>query len=286
MVGPLALVTANSPLRIATLVPYFDNYVRLNNGYALMGFGMHPLETRFKRAHTAAYGRPVSWDYYNCPHRPIYLPFLNNFSVGYFLNMDSRNFFLGDTTRLLPPGSPVLYVHTKPGALPRAFTLDRVVVASEEEQLSQLVSGDLRRAVYMSSPGCFRSREPDMDEEEDPALHFMSLQQANHILRLDLDDPNRIDLDIEVNKPAMLVLTEVWYPGWQASVDGQSATIYRVNYCQRGVWLEKGKHCVGFWFRPVAWQWGLGISLGTMGLMACLLGVSQVRKIMRNKHLS
>jgi len=280
IVGPLTAVTTNPTLRIATLTPYFDNYVRLKRRFALMGFEMHPIETRFKRALEAAYGRPVDWGYYNKPHKPIHIPFLNNFSVGYFLSGDTRNIFSGDTSVLLP-GPLKLFTHINPDALPRAFTLDRVILASEKEQLNRLVSGDLRRAVYMNPSECPQSLKFDTDSAEDSASYFANLQQTNQIFRLNLDNPNRIEVDIEVNKPAMLVLTEVWYPGWGATIDGRAAPLYRVNYCQRGIWLEKGKHEVRFRFLPLAWRWGMGISLGVIALLVCLLAIYEIRKIIR-----
>jgi hypothetical protein len=277
IIGPLKAVANKSTLRIASLLPYFDNYVRLNGRFALMGFGMHPIETRFKRALEAAYGRPLDWDYYNKPHNPVHLPFLNNFSVGYFLSTDSRNFLLGGTTVMLH-GSPKLFVHVNSNALPRVCTLDRVIEASEEEQLNQLVSGDLRRAVYISPFGYSQLQKFTADSAEDIGFYFTELQQANRILRLNLDNPNRIEVDIKINKPAMLVLTEVWYPGWEATIDGRSAPIFRVNYCQRGIWLEKGKHKVRFRFRPRAWRWGMGISLGTLVLLVGWLALYKIRK--------
>lgn len=277
VIGPLTTVATDSSLRIATLMPYFDNFVRLKQRFALMGFGMHPLEIRFKRALETAYGRPIGWAFYNDPHRPIHIPFLNNFSVGYFMDDDPKNIFPGGTS--IPISAPIKsFVHVNPNALPRAFTLDRVIVASEEAQLAQLVSGDLRQAVYVSSSEAVQLRKFDIDSGKDMVSHFADLQQTNRILQLNLDNPNRIEVDIEINKPAMLVLTEVWYPGWEAFIDNKPTQVYRVNYCQRGVWLEKGKHRVQFRFRPVAWRWGAGISLGTMVLILILTGTTIVKK--------
>lgn len=295
----LGMIAANSMLRIATDRIYYDNFIRIIGRFALMGYEMHPLESRFKRAIETAYGQAVGWSLYNTRQEPIYTSFLNHFSVGYFVNSNPNNIFLGGKSVSLSPNSG-LYVYTNPNALPHAFTMDRLIIASEKDQLDQLVYGDLRRAVYISPsesieslgsvveyPSFSRGIEPPGSViEEDVVSHFTSLQQANRILQLELDNPNRIDVDIEVNKPSMLVLTEVWYPGWEAKIDGRLTKVYRVNYCQRGVWLEKGRHEVRFRFWPLAWRWGASISLGTVVLLLLLFIVTVIKKQFLKKALS
>ena len=154
------------------------------------------------------------------------------------------------------------------------------VVVSEEEQLNQLVSGDLSKAVYVSSYLNLKNKELILEDYRD---RFNILQKENFIKRIDFDNPNKIDIAIEVKIPAMLVLSEVWYPGWEVIVDGEPKPVHRVNYCQRGVWLEKGTHYVKFRFKPQKWQWGLMVSLGTMAL---LLMVTVVRVLLMLKRRS
>ena len=145
--------------------------------------------------------------------------------------------------------------------------------------MPSLVSGDLHRAVYVDFNSGVEPQETAI-EDITGLSHFEALQQVNSIKRLNLDNPNQIEVDIEIKTPAMLVLTEVWYPGWMVTVDGRPAEIHRVNYCQRGVWLDKGRHYVRFYFKPVAWRIGMGISLGTLALIVFLLGLSQIRQIL------
>jgi len=156
--------------------------------------------------------------------------------------------------------------------------MDRIKVVSADEELRQLVSGDLHKAVYISRQEEIKLSNTVL-ESGAGISRFEFLQKMNPISKFNLDNPNQIEIEIEVNIPAMLVLTEVWYPGWQATVDNKPTQIYRVNYCQRGVWLEKGKHRVMFRFRPLAWRRGAVISLMTAGLMSLSLIVSFLIKI-------
>ena len=277
MITQVSAVASDSTLRITADSPYYDNFVQLNGSpskFALMGYSICPLEKRFKHAIETAYGQSMDYGIYDEACLPGNPAFLNNFSVGYFMSSNSQRIFPGEESVPLG-GEPNYFVHINPNVLPRAYTIDRVVVAQDQEQLKKLVSGDLRKAAYIDSQeGIGVGKEV----EEDYISHFKTLQQMNPISQINLDNPNKIEIDINVTIPSMLVLTEVWYPGWKVFVDNKQTKIYRVNYCQRGIWLDKGSHYVKLEFKPVAWRIGTGISLGTIGLMIGLLVVSRLRK--------
>jgi hypothetical protein len=263
-----------------------------------MGYDMKPLERRFKQAFEEAYGRPVGWPLYWEFPRPVYSSFLSNMSVGYLLDSRPDNPFPGGQTEKLE-SSPDFYIHENPGALPRAFTMDRVVESSEAEAMKELVEGDLRKGVFIENNKQLTvngepSSAPIIDYKSytshykvtDPASfkHFNELQFTNPVTRLDLTNPNRIDVDIAVTKPAMLVLTEIWYPGWEAVVDGEPVELYRVNYLQRGVWLNKGEHRVELIFRPKSWRIGMNISIISWGALILVLLVWGIRRRIRHYH--
>lgn len=263
MLIQLPAVAQDSTLRIATDQPFQDNFAQLNGRFALMGYQMHPMETRFKLAVETAYGQPMDWPIYEeSPPRIANPAFLSNFSVGYLLTADMLPQFRSRISIPLP-GEDGLFVHINNDALPRAFTMDRIITAQEDEQLKQLVSGDLHQAVYVSP----LDRIGEKDGIISSPAHYSFLQKANSIKKINFDNPNRVDVEINVTVPAMLVLTEVWFPGWEVTVDKRPAKIYRVNYCQRGVWLEKGEHKVAFCFRPLAWRIGGIITLASAILM-------------------
>jgi Bacterial membrane protein YfhO len=78
-------------------------------------------------------------------------------------------------------------------------------------------------------------------------------------------EPNRLDLHATSPSTAVLVVSENYYPGWRAYVDGQRQEIVRVNYNLRGVVLTPGEHLVRFEYRPLSVLLGLIISLITLG---------------------
>ena len=83
--------------------------------------------------------------------------------------------------------------------------------------------------------------------------------------------PNRITLNAQ--GPGLLVLSEIAYPGWQVTVDGEPARIETVAGVLRGVRLTAGPHSVSFRFHPLTVYIGAAISLAavTAFLLALLL---------------
>ena len=88
--------------------------------------------------------------------------------------------------------------------------------------------------------------------------------------------PNKISLDVSLAKQGLLVLSQVWYSGWEAEVDGQPASIYRVDAALTGLYLEAGEHSVVLSYRPPG-MW-LGISLALVALVICLMLITTLEE--------
>lgn len=72
---------------------------------------------------------------------------------------------------------------------------------------------------------------------------------------------NQIALHIRAPSQGWVVLADVWYPGWQARVDGRGAHIWRANYLFRAVQVEAGEHDVVFSYLPISFYLGSFASL-------------------------
>jgi uncharacterized membrane protein YfhO len=92
-------------------------------------------------------------------------------------------------------------------------------------------------------------------------------------------DANDIELDATTSAPAYLVLSEVFYPGWRAEVDGRASAVLPANFAFRAVYLEPGTHHVKMFFLPTSWIASLAISVAT----ACSLLVVAVLQMRRAK---
>jgi hypothetical protein len=80
--------------------------------------------------------------------------------------------------------------------------------------------------------------------------------------------PNHVRIDVEAPADGWLVLTDTWYPGWHATVDGRAKPISRANYLFRGVPVPAGKHTVEFVYWPASFFAGLIITSTTAILLA------------------
>lgn len=79
-------------------------------------------------------------------------------------------------------------------------------------------------------------------------------------------DPRRVDLTAVLNSPGLVVVSDMYYPGWYVTVDGHPAEILRTNRAMRGVALPAGTHRVVFRYDPPSFR--IGIALSLLGLTA------------------
>jgi hypothetical protein len=101
-----------------------------------------------------------------------------------------------------------------------------------------------------------------------------------HILRFD-DDYLRFDVTAKQN--AMLLVTDLAYPGWKAYVDGAETPIYRGDALFRTVFVPAGQHTIDMVYRPRSFRLGLLLTLVSTfvtlgGLLALCGGGAIVRR--------
>ena len=75
------------------------------------------------------------------------------------------------------------------------------------------------------------------------------------------DDPGRVELLADAPGGGWAVLHDAWYPGWQATLDGQAVPIYPADGIFRAVWVPAGRHTLVFSYAPRSFAAGAVISL-------------------------
>jgi uncharacterized membrane protein YfhO len=74
------------------------------------------------------------------------------------------------------------------------------------------------------------------------------------------ENPNRLSVVLQASEPGYLVLADVWFPGWQARIDGNPALVLRANYLFRAVSIPAGKHQIDWIYRPASFYLGALVS--------------------------
>lgn len=158
----------------------------------------------------------------------------------------SRSVTIDPSYRLVHSGDVKIYQNLK--VLPRAFVVHRARVVSDPERALTLLQ----------------------DPRFDPASEVL-LEQGTPLTRTDgastvqitRYEPEWVELQVELDTPGYLVLTDTYYPGWTADVDGHPVPIQRANLYFRALALEPGSHRVTFHFEPHQVRLGLGVSLAS-----------------------
>jgi hypothetical protein len=83
--------------------------------------------------------------------------------------------------------------------------------------------------------------------------------------------PNSLHIQTQTAGQHLLVLSQIYYPGWQATVDGQAAELWRVNTILQGVMIPPGGHTLALTFSPLTFRVGAVISIAA--LILCLGGL-------------
>ena len=76
------------------------------------------------------------------------------------------------------------------------------------------------------------------------------VQDTASVVTIASYEPNRLTYDVNSGKGGVLVFSEIYYPGWTATVDGEPVELGRVNYILRALQIQPGKHKVELAFFP------------------------------------
>ncbi len=142
-------------------------------------------------------------------------------------------------------------------ALPRAYLFYHYLVIKEpQEIIDQLFARglDLRETFIL---------------EEEPELEARDMKEKGE-RKVEIVDysPNQVKIEVQTENPGFVFLSDNYYPGWKALVDGEETKIYRANYTFRAVEVAKGSHEVTLVYNPDSFKYGLVIS--SLSLLAIL----------------
>ena len=147
------------------------------------------------------------------------------------------------------------------------FVSKLTYVDNANEELAQLGKMDIRH-------------EAVADKQFKEQLGEAVEQDTNSVVKITAYEPNQLTYTVNSNKGGVIVFSEIYYPGWTATVDGQPAELGRVNYVLRALNVKAGTHKVVLSFFPASVDRTETIAYIAYGflLLAILLGVFVTRK--------
>ena len=178
---------------------------------------------------------------------------------------DAARTLLADPARfqhVADVGHSAIYRNAR--AMPRAWLVSEVVSAAPADILRALhtsVAPDGRR--YDPRALAFVEDSFTLAAGDGPA-------DAGSV-QIEVLADDRVEIRASARRDAFLVLSDVDYPGWVATVDGADATVHRTDYALRGVAVPRGEHAVVFRYRPAPFYLGLAISIAVLAGVALLL---------------
>jgi hypothetical protein len=157
-------------------------------------------------------------------------------------------------------------------ALPRAWLVAEAEAVEEEDALRR-IRGDVDHPFDPHKTVLL-----EVKRDELPRLPGGPVP-AGSSARLVAYEPNRLEIETECATPAVLVVSEIAYPGWLATIDGQRTEIQTANYLLRAVALPAGSHRIEMRYAAPAARNGAVL---TGFSLALLLGVGVYAR--RGKH--
>jgi hypothetical protein len=150
--------------------------------------------------------------------------------------------------------------------LPRAALFSNIeVVHDDAAALARLGSPalDIFQTAVVSSTG--------LNPADSAAIRSINSLPADRVRAANILSYNsqEVKIDATVERPALLVLNDSDYPGWNVYVDGRRSHWITANYLFRGVLLQPGRHLLRFAYEPASFTAGALISAA--GLI-CLIG--------------
>lgn len=114
-----------------------------------------------------------------------------------------------------------------------------------------------------------------IDQRYEIYIKGMEFREDNNA-RIELVDynPNRLEYEFSTNTPQIAVFSEIYYPrGWEASINGEEVSHFRVNYLLRGLTVPEGEGTIVFEFRPDSYYIGSKVALaGSITMVLMVLG--------------
>jgi len=199
---------------------------------------------------------PVTLTLHGKPPQPTLVSFITQ-------SLGAQSTLAGWADPLIRPGDDFELLYYGPNNLYRNKNyLRRAWVVHQAEEVA---FGDTQAVVE-------RLQAPDFDPTVEAVIEgklpaSLGNVSAADVVNIQTYNVSKVVIQTELAEPGLVVLSDIYYPGWKADVDGIEQPIYAANLAMRGVYVPGGRHTLQFVYEPMSLKVGLMISLGMLGLV-------------------
>ena len=199
---------------------------------------------------------------------PAEYRYLNMLNVKYVVSMHDK---LSPSYHNLGYIDPC-YLYSNENVLDRAFLVPKTeVIPLNEKVLDLILSKDFdpKIQIYLNDP-------PEA-VSGDLVSKNGSVNAADRVTITEYGQ-NHVRMKVESSKPQWLFFSDLFYPGWKATIDGNPVKIYKANYAFRAIQVPKGSYEVDWKYDPVLFKIGCLVSLLTLLFQIYLLARRRPQK--------
>lgn len=201
---------------------------------------------------------------------------VNGDSLFPVLNMlNDKYFIVGSASRAdLPREAVVTAALKNPFAMGNAWFVDEInYVSTPNQEIAALSTTPLRRAAVADL-----SFKPTLGDTEGTARH-----DSTSTARLTKYEPNALTYELDSKQGGIVVFSEIYYPGWTATIDGAPLELGRVNYVLRAARVPAGKHIVEMEYKPSSIAITETIAYIAIGLLILVFVAALATTIIKQK---
>jgi hypothetical protein len=178
-----------------------------------------------------------------------------------------QSFVLAPEGRFRLAHSGDVKIYENVDALPRAFVASSArTVTSEDEAMALMQSANFDPAQMVVLIG-----------NQSSSLDHQVIKSSCHLVTY---TPEHIVIDEDAQQDGYLVLTDAYYPGWTATIDGQPTDIERADVMFRAVRVPAGQHRVEMRYEPSLFRIGMWITIGAWVIL--IIGLVSRNRLWRS----
>jgi hypothetical protein len=175
-------------------------------------------------------------------------------------------------------------VCSRPRALSRAWIVHQVEVFSAlKTRMPEAIKQRTEQVLFPGGKPRDWSRVAVVESDEPISLPASPAEPArNEACSVHYSDPLRVEIDVRLASPGLVVISDLYDPGWECTVETgdkkQNVPILRSNRVMRGTVLAAGEHRLVYCYRPAGVAWGGAVSGVTAVCLAAAAVVAARRR--------